>query len=253
CIDLISRELQTPLTVIKGNIHLAEEKVKRMIGAETQEAGATRQFTSVLALLESARGQAGIQSHLVKDLLDVSRVQTGTLKLLIIPCNLVSIVQEAVEGQRRAAPSRVIHLALPANGIVVIHADADRIGQVVTHYLANALKYSSPGQPVEVSLAAKGQIVCVSVRDEGPGLPCTEQQLIWQCFYRTPGIRTQDGSSGGLGTGLFICRSIIERHRGQVGVQSEPGRGPTFWFTLPCITAESEPGSAGRSDDGAKG
>jgi signal transduction histidine kinase/PAS domain-containing protein len=248
CIDLISHELQTPLTVIKGNIHLAEEKVKRMIDAEMPEAGATRHFAPVLALLESARGQASIQSHLVKDLLDISRVQTGTLKLLIIPCNLVSIVQEAVEERRRAAPSRVIHLSLPDNGIVVIHADAERIGQVVTHYLANALKYSSPGQPVEVSLAAKGLMACVSVRDEGPGLPSTEQQLIWQCFYRTPGIGTQDGSSGGLGMGLFICRSIIERHRGQVGVQSEPERGSTFWFTLPCITSELETGNAGESN-----
>jgi signal transduction histidine kinase len=91
-------------------------------------------------------------------------------------------------------------------------------------------------------------MACVSVRDEGPGLPSTEQQLIWQCFYRTPGIGTQDGSSGGLGMGLFICRSIIERHRGQVGVQSEPGRGSTFWFTLPCITSELETGNAGESN-----
>jgi PAS domain S-box-containing protein len=232
CIDLISRELQTPLTVIKGNIHLAEEKVKRLIDAETPE---TRQFAPVLALLESALGQVGIQSRLVKDLLDVSRVQAGTLKLLIIPCNLVSIVQEAVEEQRQVAPSRLIHLALPVRGTVVVHADADRIGQVVTHYLANALKYSSPDRPVEVRLALKGQTVSVSVRDEGPGLPVTEQQRIWQCFYRTSGIETQDGSAGGLGVGLSLCRSIIQRHRGQVGVQSEPGQGSTFWFTLPCM------------------
>ncbi len=248
CMDLISRELQTPLTVIKGNIHLAEEKVKRLIDAETPEIGMTKQFAPVLALLESARRQVGIQSRMVKDLLDVSRVQAGTLKLLITPCNLVSIVQEAVEEQRQAAPSRLIHLALPARGTVVVHADAERIGQVVTHYLANALKYSSPDQPVEVRLTVKGQAVCISVRDEGPGLPFTEQQRIWQCFYRTPGIETQDGSGGGLGVGLSLCRSIIERHRGQVGVQSEPGRGSTFWFMLPCMTAEAEPGSASGSD-----
>lgn len=235
CIDLISRELQTPLTVIKGNIHLAEEKVKRLIDAEAPETDMTRQFAPALALLESARGQVAIQSRLVKDLVDISRVQTGTLKLLIISCNLVSIVREAVEEQRQAAPSRLIHLALPARGTVVVHADAERIGQVVTHYLANALKYSSPDQPVEVRLALKEQTVSISVRDEGPGLPFIEHQRIWQCFYRTPGIETQDGSRGGLGVGLSLCRSIIQRHRGQVGVQSEPGQGSTFWFTLPCV------------------
>jgi len=73
----------------------------------------------------------------------------------------------------------------------------------------------------------------VSVRDEGPGLSLEEQERIWDQFHRVPGVEVQSGSSVGLGLGLHICRTIIERHHGRVGVQSAPGKGATFWFVLP--------------------
>jgi PAS domain S-box-containing protein len=115
-------------------------------------------------------------------------------------------------------------------------ADADRIGQVVTNYLTNALKYSPAARPVEVRLEVEKQkvrVARVSVRDEGPGLPPEEQERVWQRFYRVPGVEAQNSSGVGLGLGLHISRIITERHQGEVGVQSEPGRGSIFWFTLP--------------------
>ncbi len=115
-------------------------------------------------------------------------------------------------------------------------ADADRIGQVVTNYLTNALKYSPAGRPVEVRLEVEKQkvrVARVSVRDEGPGLPPEEQERVWQRFYRVLGVEAQNSSGVGLGLGLHISRIITERHQGEVGVQSEPGRGSIFWFTLP--------------------
>ena len=115
--------------------------------------------------------------------------------------------------------------------------DADRLGQVVTNYLTNALKYSPTYCPVTVGLDVDARQARVWVRDEGPGLPPEEQEAIWERFHRVKGIEVQSGSGIGLGLGLYICRTIIERHQGQVGVESEPGQGSTFWFTVPLAPA----------------
>jgi signal transduction histidine kinase len=122
---------------------------------------------------------------------------------------------------------------VPAVVTIPVVADADRIGQVITNYLTNALKYSAADRPVEVFLAIEGQMARASVHDEGPGLTPTEQQAIWERFYQVERMKVQSGSGVGLGLGLHICQTIIEQHQGQVGVQSSPGEGSTFWFTLP--------------------
>jgi signal transduction histidine kinase len=103
----------------------------------------------------------------------------------------------------------------------------------VTNYLTNALKYSPAKQPVVVGLDVASNEARVWVRDQGPGLPPEEQVRIWERFHRVKGIKVQSGTGVGLGLGLYICRIIIERHQGQVGVESAPGQGSTFWFTLP--------------------
>ena len=141
-------------------------------------------------------------------------------------------MREAVEDQQQMAPTRLIRLDLPTEKVYII-ADSDAIGQVVTNYLSNALKYSAGDRPVEVTLSVEGQIARLSVRDDGPGLSDSEQEHVWERFYRVPGIEVQSGSREGLGLGLHISRTIIERHQGQVGIQSSPGQGSTFWFTLP--------------------
>ncbi len=117
-----------------------------------------------------------------------------------------------------------------------VFADADRLAQVVTNYVSNALRYSSPDQPVTVGLEVDRlaePAARVWVQDGGPGVPPEEQERIWERFYRVSGTPHRDGSSVGLGLGLSISRNIIERHGGQVGVDSVPGRGATFWFRLP--------------------
>ncbi len=171
--------------------------------------------------------------RLVNDVLDVSRVQAGMLDLHPASTDLGTIVREAVGEQRQATPSRTLLLQLPAAQPVPVYADADRLGQVVTNYLTNALKYSPAEQPVVVGLDVAGHEVRVWVRDQGPGLPQEEQGRIWERFHRVKGIEVQSGTGVGLGLGLHICRTIIERHQGLVGVESAPGQGSTFWFTLP--------------------
>src|SRR5205814_7604720 len=128
---------------------------------------------------------------------------------------------------------------MPAQENVLVIADPDRITQVLTHYLSNALKYSYSYTPVmvfldveEVEYAGNGkthqQIARVSVRDQGQGLSPQEQKRVWECFYQVEGIKVLSGSGGGLGLGLYISQIIIQRHHGQVGVESTGQNGSTF-------------------------
>jgi signal transduction histidine kinase len=114
---------------------------------------------------------------------------------------------------------------------VPVLADAGRIGQVLTNYLTNALKYAPTDRPISVSLETTADMARVSVRDQGPGLTAEQQQQVWKRFYQAATPRHY-GMDGGLGLGLPIAKAIVEQHRGQVGVESIPAQGSTFWFTL---------------------
>ena len=117
--------------------------------------------------------------------------------------------------------------------VQLLLVDADRIGQVVTNYLSNALEYSDAGQAVAVSVEATDIEVRVAVCDWGGGLDEEEQAHVWERFYRAPGVQVKSGSGIGLGLGLSICQTIIREHGRRVGVESAKGRGSTFWLTLP--------------------
>jgi signal transduction histidine kinase len=151
-----------------------------------------------------------------------------------VPCNLTAIVSEVVEYQCRVASACTIQLLIPCEQTVLLLADPDRIEQVVTNYLTNALNYSAAERPIEIRLQVEERLACVSVRNEG-GISPSEQGHIWESFYRVRSTGEQNGEAVGLGVGLYLCRTIIERHHGQVGVQSTPGDGSTFWFTLPFV------------------
>lgn len=232
-LGIICHELKTPLTVMRGSLQLADRKVKRLVATELPEPGDLRHFASIQALLERAKAQVAVQDRLVNDLLDISRIQARTLTLLMVRCNVTDIVQEAVEDQRQVASERTIHLELPAGRDIIVLGDANRLAQVVTNFLTNALKYSPPDRPITVCVRIEHEQARVLVRDEGPGLPSEEHERVWERFYRVPGISEQGEFGCGLGLGLYVCRTIIEQHGGQVGLQSAQGDGATFWFALP--------------------
>ena len=166
-------------------------------------------------------------------MIDTSRIQAGKLELRLAPADLNAIVREAVEEQRQLASTRTIHLHQADTSSLLLLVDADRIGQVVTNYLSNALKYSDTEQAVEVCVKATDTEVRVAVRDCGVGLDEEEQAHVWERFYRAPGVQVKSGTGTGLGLGLYICQTIIQEHGGRVGVESVKGKGSTFWLTLP--------------------
>lgn len=232
---IASHELRTPLTTIKGYIQLAARRLKSNGGNEVKRANEEqKQFReSAWELLERTDSQIERLGRLVNELLDVSRVQANKLDLHLEDCDLAAIAREAVEDQQQELPARTIITDIPAGLIVPITVDAHRIGQVISNYLSNALKYSASDRPVEVRIELDDESARVLVRDEGPGLSKKAQEHIWERFYRTPDIEVLSGSGVGLGLGLYICQTIIERHQGQLGVESTPGVGSTFWFSLP--------------------
>ena len=231
-LSIASHELRTPLTSIKGALQLAERRVRRLASRPAAEGGAPNVEDAILPLLQMAAHEVDRQNRLVGDLLDVSRIRAGKLEFIFGPCDLVEVVESAVEAQRLAWPGRTITLDLP-DGPAPLVGDEHRIGQVVTNYLTNALKYSPPDAPVAASLRLADGVARVAVRDRGPGLTPAQQAHIWDRFHRVPGVKQQSGSGAGLGLGLYICKTIVERHGGRVGVESTPGQGSAFWFTLP--------------------
>jgi PAS domain S-box-containing protein len=241
-----THELKTPLTVLQATLQLVDRRLQRLLTSTPDEPpNASREALETVAQLVG-RNQQQVRrlTRLVNDLVDAARIQAGKLEIHPTTCDLAEIVWETVTEQRAVRPEHTIHLQLAEGQPVLVTADADRIGQVITNYLTNALKYSPADRPVEVTLAVEGETARaarVSVRDHGPGIPAEEQTHIWERGHRVPGI--ESSSEGvGLGLGLHISQEIVERHGGAVGVRSASGQGSTFWFTLPVERAGEQPG-----------
>lgn len=239
-LGIASHELRTPLTTIKANIQLTQRRLNLALRqSEAVPEDILEKMQAAQDMLARAERQVGVLNRLVGDLIDISRIQTGKLQLHLRqkPCDLIEIVRDAVNEQRKATPARTISLDMPTDREVSVIVDPDRIAQVITNYMSNALKYSAADKPVAVRLVVeqkgKKQVALVSVRDEGPGLSEYGKQHIWERFYQEEGVKVLSGSSVGLGLGLHISRTLIERHGGRVGVESTPGKGSTFWFLLP--------------------
>jgi len=240
-LGVASHELKNPLTAMKGNIQMAQRRLKTALQQIAEGTESVRPMLEDISWkLTCADQQVNFQNRLISDLVDTTRIQAGKLELWMVLADLNAVVREAVEEQRRLMSTRMIQLDLAGSEPLLLWIDADRIGQVVTNYLSNALKYSEPVQAVFVRVEATASEVRVSVHDQGVGLDEEEQTHIWERFYRAPGVQVKSGSGIGLGLGLYICRTIIEDHGGQVGVESVKGAGATFWFTLPSRSQEGQ-------------
>jgi PAS domain S-box-containing protein len=243
-LSVVAHELKTPLTSLLGFLQAAQRKQARS-GHRPAPPGmdavaALDWWNDMDRLLARIERQALRLERLVNDLLDSTRVRQGRLEYCWATGDLAGAVAEAVEEQRIAHPDRHIELTTPDEPLLV-RLDADRVGQVIANLISNALKYSRAEQTVAVAVdaqtdAASGtRAAVVRVRDAGPGIPVQHQPHLFEPFFRVPGVEVQSGSGIGLGIGLHVVHAIVTRHGGRIWVESAPGRGSTFAFTIPLV------------------
>ncbi len=235
-IGLVTHELKNPLTALQGNVQLAHRRLTWLLGrTERLSSEERRTLEDVLIMLSRSQQQLRVEHRLINDLLDVSRIQQNKLELHLAAFDLVGLVYETVQDYQTAHPARLIDLLLPAQDSLTVYADRDRLQQVLSNYLTNALKFSPASEPVQVRIVVDAEVARVEVEDHGPGLSRQQQRSIWKRFYQAPRTPVQSGWKEGLGLGLYICHQLMSRQSGKVGVESVSGRGATFWFELPLL------------------
>ncbi len=236
-LSVASHDIRAPVAAITGNTQQALHDFDRLL-----EQGSLSTLDADLGAIRESLAEAVVGSdrlaRLVEVLFDIVRARTGNLELQVRECDLGSLLRTFVAAQRMAAPGRVIRLETAEEQPVLVNADPERLGQVLSNYLTNALKYSVDESVVVVRLEVSGGLAVVSVEDAGPGLLWEEQSRVWNLFYRAPGVKVQSATVtvGSLGLGLHVCKQIIELHHGRVGIESMEGQGATFWFSLPLAT-----------------
>ena len=229
-LSLAGHEMRTPLTSILGNIQLAARSVGELESASDATAVQLQRLRLLVLRMER---QARVLSSLVNDVLDASISDSHELALDHARFDVLEVVDEVVLDARASMRGRSIELQVPEGGPLIVEGDRERISQVISHFLANAHKFSPLSAPVDVEVNRDAASVAVSVSDHGPGVRASERERIWERFYRVDGLSHVSGSSVGLGLGLYLGRTIVERHGGSVGLDDSSSGGARFWFRLP--------------------
>ncbi len=228
-VAVVSHEIRTPLTSVKGAIELLGDN--RYFPNNEQQA----------KLLNIAHANAERLLVLINDILDFSKLESASLPMTLERQRLEPVVQQAAHNLRTLIEEREIQLVLNLSyDLPDLILDSHRIVQVLTNLLSNAIKFSPPSGTIEVTAEAVEGGARVSVRDYGEGIAASDLPKLFRKFSQIDGGSTR--KVGGTGLGLVICKGIIEQHGGQIGVESTPGEGSTFFFTLPFAERAAEAG-----------
>lgn len=222
-LSIASHELKTPITTIRGQAQL----MLRRLAKEKKSLG---DMNGVATTLERINDQTGRLTMLIDELLDVSSMRAGKVVLNKRVCDIGTLCGEVIEDQRLLTEREIVFHTpdIPVH----IEVDPDRMIQVITNLISNALKYSPEKSVVEVCLKAEGAWALLEVKDHGKGIKKEEQEQIFETFYRT--FDAQSSSQRGLGLGLAITKDIVERHEGCIWCESEAGHGSSFFVKLPA-------------------
>jgi PAS domain S-box-containing protein len=219
-ISTVSHELRTPLTSIRGALRLLSSGVMGGVDPEIRR------------MIDMAERNSNRLLSLINDLLDLERLEGGRMTMQIEEVSLEVILRKSAESVAPVALQEKIEIEVSSTSEIV-RADEYRIVQVVVNLLSNAIKFSQAGSSVLLTAQPAGSDVEVRVTDRGRGIPANVREAIFERFRQVDASDSK--AKGGAGLGLAICRAIVEQHGGTIGVDSEEGRGSTFWFRLPRV------------------
>jgi signal transduction histidine kinase len=219
-VAVVSHELRTPLAVVLGNLELlGDERFWTLNPQQSQ-------------FLKSATTNSHRLLLLINDILDFSKLENSSLPMTMSPNELSEVVKQAAENLTRLFEERELNLRLDlASDLPLAEMDEQRIAQVLTNLISNAIKFSPAGAPVEVTVRQENGSAVVRVRDHGEGIRREDMPRLFKKFSQLDSRSTR--KVGGTGLGLAICKGIVEAHGGRIWAESEPGEGSTFAFTLP--------------------
>jgi PAS domain S-box-containing protein len=218
-IHMASHELKTPITVLKG--------FSQLLKLSHHKEGRDKDGY----VLNRIDLQLNKLLGLVDDMLDVTRIKTGDIRYHFDWFDLNQCVADVIEAQQITSPGHQLKFA--AMNTCKLYGDKDKISQVVTNLITNAIKYSPGKDSVELWIEKDEHCVYLKVKDQGVGIPKSKLQKVFERFYRVDGDSRKQ--IDGLGLGLYISMEIIKKHKGKMGVESEEGKGSEFWFGLPII------------------
>jgi len=216
-LSITSHELKTPLTSVKAYIQLLSRSLK--------DHGSDK----IKGYIDKAQLQVGKLNELISDLLDISKIESGELKLNKREFEIKSLIECAVETIQQTLGDFTLEIIGNEEPLMVF-ADENRIGQVLINYLTNALKYSPDHKSLKITREVKGNMLTLKVKDSGIGIPAEKQKEIFTKFYR---VEESSLKFQGLGIGLYICAEIVKKHAGEVGVNSVINEGSEFYFSIP--------------------
>jgi PAS domain S-box-containing protein len=219
-VSIVSHELRTPLTSIRGSLGLVLGGVAGEIPSQAQR------------MMQIAHHNSERLVRLINDILDIEKIESGSMALVLKPLELMPLIENALQDNRAYAQDLGVEMEINAEvpGLRVL-ADSDRLTQVLTNLLSNAAKFSPRGGVVSVSVERQDAAVCVSVADCGPGIPDEFRDRIFAKFAQADSSDSRQKS--GTGLGLSISKAIVELLGGRIGYDSTVGKGTTFYFHLP--------------------
>ena len=224
-ISLVSHELRTPMTSTIGALDLLNSGQLGTLSDRGKQ------------ILQVAIRNSERLIRLVNDILDLERMKSGKIAIDSIQCNFYPLLVQATETMQGMATKAEVKLTLePCENIsqVVLNLDSDRILQTLTNLLSNAIKFTEPGGTVKLTTMVRDRYCRIVVRDTGRGIPADKLESIFERFQQVDASDSR--RKGGTGLGLAICRHIVQRHQGEIWVESELGKGSAFYIQLPLYT-----------------
>jgi PAS domain S-box-containing protein len=219
---MVSHDMRSPLTSIMLTLNLLGEGAYGALN----ERGSER--------VGHAEENAGRLINLISELLDVEKLESGGMELHMCVLPVARLLQRSAQSVRALSESQSISITLPETDQEIC-GDEDRLVQVLVNLLSNAIKFSPNGSSIKISTMETQDTTEIRVQDQGRGIPEHLQDAIFDRFKQVKPADARQGT--GTGLGLAICKAIISEHGGTIGVESEPGKGSTFWFCLPRTTS----------------